>query len=152
MTPPPVSRRTLLAAALACPLPLLWSRLARATPSQAQALIAGLRQGATLLSSSLIRLEAPELAENGNTVPFGITVDSPMTADDHLQRLHIISEVNPLPEIATIHVTPALGVAQVRTRIRLAATQTVLVVAVFSGQRVAVAGREVKVTIGGCGG
>ncbi len=99
-----------------------------------------------------ITLDAPEIAENGNTVPISVSVDSPMTADDHVQRVHVFADGNPRPDVCTFHFTPKNGEAWASTRIRLAKTQKVYALAEMSDGSVYVASREVKVTIGGCGG
>ena len=99
-----------------------------------------------------ITLEMPEIAENGNTVPLSISVDSPMTADNYVKRVIIISEGNPRPEVATFNFTPLSGVADASTRMRLAKTQNVAAIAEMSDGTFYMTKRQVKVTIGGCGG
>ena len=99
-----------------------------------------------------ITLRAPNIAENGNSVPVTVSVESPMTAADHVTRIHIFATNNPTPEIATFHLTPAMGRAQVDTRVRLAETQDILVLAEMRDGSLFQARAEVKVTIGGCGG
>lgn len=99
-----------------------------------------------------ILLEIPEIAENGNTVPYAITIDSPMTAADHVKTIHVLSTANPLPNVASFGLTPLAGRAAVSSRMRLAKTQDVVVVAELSTGRFIVGRRTVKVTIGGCGG
>ena len=59
-----------------------------------------------------ITLELPQIAENGNTVPVGISVDSPMTADNYVKSVHLFAEGNPLPDVASLHFTPMSGKAQ----------------------------------------
>ena len=99
-----------------------------------------------------IELDLPQIAENGNTVPIAIEIDSPMTADDYVKAVHIFAEKNPLPGVATFRFTPACGEARCATRMRLAKTQNVIAVAEMSGGEIFMAKTEVKVTIGGCGG
>ena len=99
-----------------------------------------------------IKLEMPQIAENGNVVPLTATVDSPMTDDDYVKTLHIFSEGNPLPFVATYYFTPACGKAQISTRMRMAATQNVVAVAETSKGELLTGKVEEKVTIGGCGG
>ena len=97
-------------------------------------------------------MDLPQIAENGNTVPLTIEIDSPMSDADHVKSVHIFAEGNPLPDVASIHFTPRCGVARASTRMRLAGTQNVVAVAELSDGRVVGAKTEVKVTIGGCGG
>lgn len=99
-----------------------------------------------------IKLTAPEIAENGNTVPIAVSVESPMTEDDYVESVMIVAEGNPRPEVITFNFTPASGIARASTRMRLAKTQNVVAVAKMSNGAVFTDTRNVKVTIGGCGG
>lgn len=99
-----------------------------------------------------LTLEMPEIAENGNTVPFSVSVDSPMTEKDYVKAIHVIATANPQPGVATFRLTPLSGKATVASRMRLARTQEVISVAELSDGKFLIAKREVKVTIGGCGG
>ena len=99
-----------------------------------------------------VTLRVPPIAENGNTVPLSVQVESPMTAADHVKSILILADKNPSPEVASFRLTPALGRAQAETRIRLGTTQDVVAVAEMSDGSVWIARAEVKVTIGGCGG
>ena len=99
-----------------------------------------------------LALVAPEIAENGNTVPVSITMESPMTADDYVQSVAIYAEGNPSPEVVVFNFTPMSGKATATTRMRLAKTQNVVAVAKTSTGAVFMDKKEVKVTIGGCGG
>jgi sulfur-oxidizing protein SoxY len=99
-----------------------------------------------------ITVELPEIAENGNTVPFSISVDSPMTDKDHVKAIHIVATSNPQPGVATFRLSPQSGKAMVASRMRLQRTQDVITIAELSDGRFLMAKRPVKVTIGGCGG
>jgi len=99
-----------------------------------------------------VTFELPEIAENGNTVPFTISVDSPMTEKDHVKALHVIATANPQPGVATFRFTPLSGKASVASRMRLAQTQDVIGLAELGDGRFLMTRRPVKVTIGGCGG
>lgn len=101
-------------------------------------------------SEERITLELPEIAENGNFVPVTISVDSPMTDDDHVRKLHILSTSNPQPVVATFHLSPLNGRAVVQSRMRLARTQDVIALAETSKGDLLLARVLVKVTIGGC--
>ncbi len=108
--------------------------------------------GGKTTAEGKVTLEMPEIAENGNTVPLSISVDSPMTADDHVKRVIIVAEGNPRPEVITFNFSPKSGVAEASTRMRLAKTQNVVAVAELSDGSFHMTKRQVKVTIGGCGG
>lgn len=99
-----------------------------------------------------ITFELPQIAENGNTVPVGVSVESPMTADSYVKSVHLFADGNPAPDVASLHFTPMSGKASAATRMRLAGTQNVVAVAEMSDGSVFRAHQEVKVTIGGCGG
>ena len=49
-----------------------------------------------------VRLVAPELADNGLVVPVRIEVDSPMSEDDHVVRLHLLSQRNPVVRMVSV--------------------------------------------------
>lgn len=97
-------------------------------------------------------LDMPEIAENGNTVPFTVSLDSPMTDKDYVKAIHIIATANPQPGVASFHFTPQSGRAAVSSRARLARTQDVIAIAELSDGTFLMSKRSVKVTIGGCGG
>ena len=97
-------------------------------------------------------IDLPEIAENGNTVPFTVSVDSPMSETDNVRTIYIIATANPQPGVATFHFSPLSGKATVASRMRLAKTQDVLVIAELGDGRFLMSKRNVKVTIGGCGG
>jgi sulfur-oxidizing protein SoxY len=108
--------------------------------------------GGNPVAKGRIKLDLPDIAENGNTVPLAFTVDSPMTADDHVVAVLVVAEGNPRGGIATFHFTADSGVAEASTRIRLAQTQNVVAIAKMKDGSFVSDTRQVKVTIGGCGG
>lgn len=108
--------------------------------------------GGNEVQTGKITLTAPEIAENGNSVPISVVVESPMTEDDYVESVMILAQGNPSPEVATFFFTPASGKALGTTRMRLAQTQDVVVVAKMSDGTLYKDSRNVKVTIGGCGG
>lgn len=98
-----------------------------------------------------VSVDLPETADNGNFVPITIAVDSPMTEADHVKAIHILSSANPHAHVATFHLSPVNAVARVQSRMRLAKTQDVIVLAELSGGDVLISTTRVKVLIGGCG-
>lgn len=108
--------------------------------------------GGATAEDGMIDLELPEIAENGNTVPLTVSVESPMTADDYVKRITILAAGNPNPGVATFNFSAKSGVAEASTRMRLAKTQDVIALAETSTGKFYMAKRQVKVTIGGCGG
>jgi len=109
-------------------------------------------RGSRALQQGRVTLRAPNIAENGNAVPLNISVESPMTPTDHVKAIYVFADKNPTPEVATFHLTPAMGRASADTRIRLGQTQDVIAIAEMSDGALFMARAEVKVTIGGCGG
>jgi len=103
-------------------------------------------------SEGKVLIDLPEIAENGNTVPFTVSVDSPMSETDNVKTIHIIATANPQPGVATFRFSPLSGKASVAGRMRLAKTQDVIVIAELGDGRFLMNKRNVKVTIGGCGG
>jgi sulfur-oxidizing protein SoxY len=99
-----------------------------------------------------VKLDLPEIAENGNTVPLTVLVESPMTEQSYVSDVLIVADGNPNGGMAMFHFSPASGVAEANTRVRLAATQTITAVARMNDGSFFTASRQVKVTIGGCGG
>ncbi|MFN4009085.1 MAG: thiosulfate oxidation carrier protein SoxY [Pannonibacter sp.] len=92
-----------------------------------------------------ISLTAPEIAENGNTVP--VEFDAPGAV-----AVMLLAAGNPEPSVATFKFGPAAGSHRAATRIRLAKTQDVIALAKMADGSVRQAQATVKVTIGGCGG
>ena len=99
-----------------------------------------------------VKIDVPQIAENGLVVPVGIDVESPMTAEDYVKAVHIFADGNPLPQVASYRFSPACGKASAATRMRLAQTQNVVCIAEMSNGKLYATKAEVKVTIGGCGG
>ena len=99
-----------------------------------------------------ISLNAPEIAENGNTVPISVSVESAMSGDDLVESVMLVADGNPNPAVATFHFTEMSGKAEATTRMRLAKTQNVIAVAKMKDGSVFSDTKLVKVTIGGCGG
>jgi len=95
--------------------------------------------------SDQIKLKAPDIAENGAVVP--VTVSSTLP---NVESISIIATKNPSPLAATFQLS-SLSVPYVSTRIKMGKTSDVIAV-VKSGGKLYSATKEVKVTIGGCGG
>lgn len=123
---------------------------AAATPDSMRRQLDELLKGATA-KPGRIRLTAPEIAENGNTVPVTVSVDSPMTDADHVTDIHVLAERNPQPGVLSAALTAMSGKAEVSFRMRLSESQTIVVVAQMSDGTVWTTSRQVIVTLGGCG-
>jgi sulfur-oxidizing protein SoxY len=128
-----------------------WGGRAQAAAKEAADQIAKFTGGQTA-EKGKISIELPEIAENGNTVPLSVAVDAPMTADNYVSEVMVVAEGNPNPGVATFHFSAMAGKAEASTRIRLATTQNIVVVAKTSKGEFFTGQKLVKVTIGGCGG
>jgi sulfur-oxidizing protein SoxY len=139
------ARRRLLIAGLGT---LLLQR-AHATPEAMQAAIAAFTAGRTPRDGR-VTLDISPLVENGNAVPVSISVQSAMTAADHVQRIALFTPGNPQPEVAQFHLGPHNGRATVATRMRLATSQTIVALAVMNDGSVWQHRVEVIVTLAAC--
>ncbi len=147
-----VDRRQALKAAGASVVALGFATTAHATPEATAEALAKIPGGASASMSDKVKFVGlPEIAENGAVVPVGISVESPMSADNYVKHIYVFADGNPSPEAITFNFT-ATGKAEVNTRIRLGGTQNVVAAAVMSDGSVLTNKQEVKVTIGGCGG
>ena len=79
-----------------------------------------------------VKVELPQLADNGNSVPIRITVESPMTETDHVKSIHLYAERNPVSNMANFYLGPRAGRAEINSRVRLAGSQKVTAVAALS--------------------
>ncbi len=140
-------RREFLAGVLAAPL-LPGAALAQAV-SPVEAQLRELAGGATV-TKGRVRLELPQLADNGNSVAMKVSVQSPMTAADHVKAIHLYSDRNPVTHMAAFHLGPRAGKAEVSSRVRLAGSQRVTAVAQMSDGSFWSDTAEVVVTLSAC--
>jgi sulfur-oxidizing protein SoxY len=129
---------------------LLLVRPAGATPEDLAAALAE-TFGSRPMAQGKVTLELPKLAENGAIVPVTVSVDSPMTEQDHVKRIHLFAEKNPLPRVAEFELGPHNGRARVASRIRIADSQHITAVAVMHDDSLWSAAVQVEVTVTGCG-
>jgi len=101
--------------------------------------------GGVKASSGGIDLTAPEIAENGNTVPISVDAQGAVA-------ITVLAAGNPTPGVAKFNFGMGSGSQSCTTRIRLAGTQDVIAVAEMADGSFSAAHQTVKVTIGGCGG
>jgi len=122
-----------------------------AEDAEVQKLIADFTGGATP-EMGKVTVTAPEIAENGNTVPVGVEVDSPMTDDDYVESVLLLAPGNPAAGVAKFNFSSMSGKASASTRMRLATTQDLVAIAKTNKGAFFMEKKAVKVTIGGCGG
>lgn len=97
-----------------------------------------------------VKLELPVLADNGNSVPMKVSVESPMTEADHVKLIRLISERNPERQMAVFHFGPRSGAAELTSRVRLAGSQTVTAIAEMSDGSQWMDTARVQVTLSAC--
>jgi sulfur-oxidizing protein SoxY len=154
MHPPPNStRRQFLSlaggAAVLGTASVVTLRPAGATPEMLASAIRNVTGGAAVKTGK-VKLDVPPLVENGNTVPLTVSVTHPMAPEDHVSSIHIFNEKNPQPNIASFHLGPRNGRAQVSTRIRLTDSQKVVAIAKLSDGSFWSASVDVVVTLAAC--
>jgi sulfur-oxidizing protein SoxY len=88
--------------------------------------------GGAPLRSGRVKLDVPPLVDNGNTVPLSVTVDSPMSAADHVKAIYVFTEKNPQPKVIGVQLGPRAGRAHLSTRARIADSGSVIAVAQMS--------------------
>jgi len=142
------TRRQFLAAAGGAGLALV-VRPAQATPASMKQAI---RQvvGEAPVKLGKIKLDLPPLVENGNSVAMTVTVDSPMTAKDHVKAIHVFTEKNPQPNVISAQLGPRAGKAELQTRMRLADTQSVTAICEMSDGSFWSDTVDVIITLGAC--
>jgi sulfur-oxidizing protein SoxY len=101
--------------------------------------------GKTAEPSDKVRLDAPEIAENGAVVPISVSTDLP-----GVTTISILVSENP-NALAASYKIPAGTMASVANRLKMAQTSNVIAI-VEAGGKLYSATKEVKVTVGGCGG
>lgn len=148
-----LSRRQVLAAGGSLLAVLAFApKMVLATPTEAKAKLAEWT-GVDVFEKGRVHLSMPTYTERGSFVRIGITVDSPMTAADHVKEIHVVAERNTAPEVASFFLGPDAGRAEINTRIRLRRSQAIVVAALMNDGSVYMGKARVRVAKsgGGCG-
>jgi sulfur-oxidizing protein SoxY len=113
---------------------------------------AAIRQalGEAVIRKGKVTLDLPPLVENGNTVPMTVTVESPMTPQNHVKAIYVFNEKNPQANVISVTLGPRAGKAAISTRIRLAGTQKLMAIAEFSDGTYWSDTADVVVTLAAC--
>jgi sulfur-oxidizing protein SoxY len=122
---------------------------ARAAPESLVPVISKLTGGAAV-QEGRVKLVMPRLADNGHSVPLKVSVDSPMTAADHVRSITLLSERNPRPLMASFYLGARAGRAEVVTRVRMNGSQRLLVIAQLSDGSFWSGSADVEVTESAC--
>ena len=146
-----LSRRDSLKIVSALGITAVTPNILAASPADISSLIDEITNGKGAEVSN-IYLDLPEIAENGNQVKVSFEIESPMTPESHVKKVYIFADGNPAPRVAEFTFTPRMGLCAATTRMRLAKTQDVHLLAEFSDGSYTTTRATVKVTIGGCGG
>ena len=93
-----------------------------------------------------VSVDAPDIAENGAVVPLGASTSAP-----GVKRILLLVEKNPSMMAAMFELTDAIEPA-IKTRVKMGQSSNVYAVAMMNDGKVMYALKEVKVTLGGCGG
>jgi sulfur-oxidizing protein SoxY len=99
-----------------------------------------------------VKLEVPLIAENGAVVPISVSVDSPMTPTNYVKHIYVVADKNRIPVVTRVTLAPEAGRAFMGANIRLGESGDVRAIVEQSDGSLLVVKREVKVTVGGCGG
>ncbi|SIT03306.1 thiosulfate oxidation carrier protein SoxY [Paracoccus saliphilus] len=141
-------RDVLVSGASAAALGMLpWAALAQDAEAEKtmDELIAEFTGGAEVTDGEGIAIDAPEIAENGNTVPVSVEAEG-------ASEILVLAPGNPVAAVATFKFGELAGKHIASTRIRLAQTQDVTAIAKLADGKFVRTASNVKVTIGGCGG
>lgn len=122
---------------------------ARATPAAMRDAIYKV-VGDAKVTPGKVRLDLPPLSESGHAVPLTVSVDHPMTANDHVKAIHVFAEKNPQPYVVSVYLGPRAGRAVIATRVRLADTQTITAIAQLSDGTCWSGSANVVVTLAAC--
>jgi len=107
--------------------------------------------GSAPLRKGRVKLEVPPLIDNGNSVVITVSVDSPMTAAEHVKAIHVFAPENPLPHMISAYLGPRAGRARFTARVRVANSRTLLALAQLSDGSFWSDGVGVIVTLPACG-
>ncbi len=139
------SRREMLAAALSISL----LPPARAAEPALQEAVRAWAGDATPRDGR-VKLDIATLVDNGNVVPLTVSVESPMSAADHVREIVVFNERNPQRDVIRATLSPLSGRAEVATRIRLATSQRLVALARMSDASVWRHEVDVVVTLAAC--
>ena len=124
-------------------------RPALALPEELERVLREFAKGAPVREGRVL-LDIAPLIDNGNVVPVTLSVQSPMTAADHVREIAIFNQRNPQRDVARFSLSPRNGVAKISTRIRLATSQHLLAVARMSDGACFTHTVEVLVVLAAC--
>ena len=159
--PEAITRRGLLGKLVALPTLLLFRHRVQAEPEfeiaaepppvyTLEERLAPILSGRTP-THERVTLTMPPHAEDGGTVPMQVDVESPMTGEDHVQKIYVIADQNPDPLVFSASLHPGVGQVRWKLNIRLAENSRVRAIVEMNNGDLFVQEVEVEVLVGGCG-
>jgi sulfur-oxidizing protein SoxY len=138
--------------AVAASIPMVLPGLLEAAPKDAKARLSVLT-GGVAAKKGRVTIVMPKRTDQKDFVPIKVSVESPMTEEDYVKAIHIVSERNPTPAVASYFLNPNIGKAEISTRIRLLESQVVVAAAEMSDGTVYIGKSRIKIVTGagGCG-
>ena len=145
-------RRTFLA--LAALFPAFFPRArafaqANAHVSTTDPLVFSFTKGASVMPGK-VKLDLPKIADSGHSVPMTVSVESPMTAAQHVRTILIVADRNPVRDACWFYLGPRAGKAEVSSRMRLNGTQRVVAIAQLSDGTFWSDARDIEVREAAC--
>ena len=145
-----MKRRIFLAASTAAVVSVLSRPVAAVAQSSVLTTLVNEYAAGGVVREGRVKFDIARLVDNGNSVPIEVTVDSPMTRQEHVVGIKIFNEKNPQNDVAQFTLSFHSGRARVATRIRLATTQQLVAVAKMNDGSCWTHTVEVLVTIASC--
>lgn len=141
-------RRSLLALATLFPFTRAFAR-ANAHVSTTDPLVFSFTRGASVMPGK-VKLDLPQIADSGHSVPMTVSVESPMSEAQHVRTILIVADRNPVRDACWFYLGPRAGRAEVSSRMRLNGTQRVVAIAQLSDGSFWSDARDVEVREAAC--
>jgi len=141
-------RRTFLALAALFPFTRAFAQ-ANAHVSTTDPLVFSFTKGASVMPGK-VKLELPKIADSGHSVPMTVSVESPMSAAQHVRTILIVADKNPVRDACWFYLGPRAGKAEVSSRMRLNGTQRVVAIAQLSDGTFWSDARDIEVREAAC--
>lgn len=101
--------------------------------------------------SVIMKLNVPDAPENGAVVPVEVTIDHPMTSDNYISNITVLTTKNKVNKAISFDLTPANGIAYLYVNVKMGQTQDLVVLAKTNKGRIFQASKSVRIALGGCG-
>lgn len=101
--------------------------------------------------SSIMTLNVPEEPENGAVVPVEVTINYPMSADNYISNITVLTTKNKANKAISFDLTPDNGMAYLLVNVKMGQTQEVVILAKTNKGQIYKASKSARVALGGCG-